>query len=123
MPSTEVHEVKIENLEKKIEELAKDCETQHKVGLEAIQRVHQRIDDFTKIMMQMSEINKDVQSITAHQKSLDAEQKAIVTRLSMLERISDSNAETANGIKKIGLAIVVGFGGLIGTALWQLVAK
>lgn len=120
MPSPEVHEFKIESLEKRIVELAEDCETKHKEEMSAIREVHKRIDDFTKIMMQMSEINKDVQSVTAHQKALDAEQKAINGRLNALERVTDSNTDTANVIKRLGWAIMIGFGALIGTEMWQM---
>ena len=117
----EAHGVHIENIYKKIEELSSDCESQHKVGLEAIQRVHQRIDDFTKVLMQMSEINKDVQALITHQKALESKQEALATRVNITEVATHSNTETANGLKKIAWAIVLGFGGLIGGTLWQLI--
>lgn len=123
MPTTEVHEYKIEALERQIAELARDCESQHKVGLEAIREVHRRIDDFTKIMVQMSEINKDVQSVVAHQKTLESKHETLVERMQLVERATDSNTDTADGIKRLGWALVLGFSGLIGTTLWQLIIK
>lgn len=119
--SIEAHEVHIKNLYDKIEELSVDCESQHRVGLEAIREIHRRIDDFTKIMMQLSEINKDVQSLVAHQKTLEAEAKALNTRVNTVEAATNMNTETSNGLKKIAWAIVLGFGGLLGGTLWQIV--
>lgn len=119
--SIEAHAVHIENLQKQIAALSEDCESQHKDSLEAIREVHRRIDDFTQIMMRMSEMNKDLQSAAAHIKVIESDAKDFDRRLALVERQSDSNAEMTSGIKKIGLAIVLGFGGLIGTAVWQLI--
>lgn len=117
----EAHAVHIENLQKQIKELSKDCESQHKDSLEAIKRIHDRIDNFTSFLMQMSELNKDVQASTAHIKTLEVESRELERRMSLIERQTESNTETAKGIKKLGWAIVTGFGGLIGVTLWQLI--
>lgn len=116
----EAHAVHIKNLQEQIKELSKDCENQHKDSLEAIREVHRRIDDFTQIMMRMSEMNKDVQASSAHIKALEAKSEAMQERIVLLERVSDSNTEMVKGIKKLGYAVVTGFGGLIGITLWQL---
>lgn len=117
----EVHQVHIDTIYKKIESLSADCENQHKDSLVAIQRVHQRIDDFTKVLMQMSEINRDVQSLVAHQKALEAKQESLSTRINTIELATNSNTEAANGMKKIAWALVLGFGALFGGTLWQIV--
>lgn len=117
----EAHGVHIDNIYKKIDELSKDCESQHNIGLQAIQRVHQRIDDFTSVLMQMSEINRDVQSLITHQKTLEAKQESLAARMNVTEAATNSNTETANGLKRIAWAMVLGVGALIGGSLWQVV--
>lgn len=117
----EAHAVHIENLQKQIKELSQDCESQHKDSLEAIREVHRRIDDFTQLMLRMGEMNKDVQTSMAHIKTLEVENRELSKRINIIERQTESNTETAAGIKKLGWAIVTGFGGLIGVTLWQLV--
>lgn len=123
MPQTTATEVHIETLYRKIDDLQKNCSTQHEAGLEATLRLHGRIDEFVKFMTQLSEINKDVQAAIAHQKSIESEMKSIVSRVSVVERVADSGAETVEGIKKISWAIALGFGGLFGAALWQIVVN
>lgn len=113
MPTaTDVH---IDTLYTKIDELSQDCETHHKQNLAATQEVHRRIDDFTKIMIQMSEINKDVQAMTSHQKAMEIEQKDLVRRMSTVETQSSSNAEVASWVKR-------GFGAVLMTVLLAVLA-
>lgn len=117
----EAHQVHIDTLYKKIEELSADCEGQHKTGLEAIQRVHQRIDEFTKVLMQMSEINRDVQSLVTHQKALDSESKSVAARMSQLENTVATHGSTVTSVHRIAWG-VAGFITLaIGSAVFKVI--
>lgn len=119
--SPEAHEVHIETLYKKIEELAQDCETQHRTGLGEIQRVHQRLDDFTKILIQMSEINKDVQSVTAHQKTLDGAVRHLGERVDSLVLNVQSHGLTVASVHRIAWGVAAFVSVAIGTAVFKLV--
>lgn len=117
----EAHAVHIQNLQNQISDLAEECQSHHKEALEATREVHRRIDDFTKIMMQLAEVNKDVQSVMAHTRVLESDKKEFDKRLVVLEKDSDSNTETIKGIKKLGWTVITSVGGLIGFAVWQLI--
>lgn len=119
--STEAHEVHIKTLYKKIDELSSDCDEQHKTGLAAINRVHQRIDDFVGVLTKISEVNKDVQSLITHQKALDSDHKEVKNSLNNLERQMTSHASTIQAVHRIAWG-VAGFVCLsIGAALFKLI--
>lgn len=113
--TTEVHEVHIQALYKKIDELSSDCESHHEQGIAAIREVHRRIDEFTRIMIQMSEINKDVQALTSHQKALEAKQEALQLQLITVKNTTDANTEVSGWVKK-------GFGAVLLAVLISLLA-
>ena len=107
MPNVEQHEVHIQTLYSKIDELSKDCENQHKAALEATLRIHQRIDEFTRIMVQLSELVKDVQSTMAHQKALESKIDSISSKIVTIEKDTLANTEVSGWVKK-GLGLIVG---------------
>lgn len=114
MATNEAHQVHIETLYKQIDALSKDCHDQHKAGLDGLQRIHERIDTFTAFMVQLSEVNKDVQSLTTHQKTLEARQDLIAGRVAVLERVSDSNTEVTRWVKICaGVIILAVLGGVL----------
>lgn len=117
----EAHQVHIETIYKKIDELSADCEGQHKDSLVAIQRVHQRIDEFTKVLMQMSEINRDVQSLVTHQKVLEADTKSIESRINIMEASVKTHGNTVSSVHKIAWGIA-GFVALtIGASIFKVI--
>lgn len=105
MTTPEVHDVHIKTLYKKIEELGKDCDSQHKTGLEAINRVHTRIDDFVSVLGKISGVNKDLQSVVAHQKSLDADHKEVKMSLNNLERQMEIHSGTIGMVHRIAWGV------------------
>lgn len=117
----EAHQVHIDTLYKKIDELAFDCEGQHKEGLLAIQRVHQRIDDFTKVLMQMSEINKDVQALVTHQKTLETESKSISSRMSQIESTVKQHSNTVSSVHRIAWGVAAFVSLTIAAAVFKVI--
>lgn len=117
----EAHGVHIENIYKKIDELSNDCESQHKVGLEAIQRVHQRIDDFTKVLMQMSEINKDVQALITHQKTLETDSKSVATRINQIEITVKEHSNTVSSVHRIAWGVAAFVSLSIAAAVFKII--
>ena len=117
----EVHQVHIDTLYKKIDELSVDCEDQHEKSLEAVQRVHQRIDDFTKVLMQMSEINKDVQALVTHQKGLETEVKAINGRMATIESTVKDHGSTVASVHRIAWGVAAFVSLTIAAAVFKVI--
>lgn len=131
--TTEAHQVHIENLyskisdlaknnEKRHDDLAKDCEEQHRIGLEAIQRIHTRIDEFARIVVQMSEMNKDLQATVAHQRVLESKNEMIATKQAALDASMSEHRSTIKAVHRIAWGLAGFLGIAIGTALWQLIS-
>lgn len=121
MTTPEAQQVHIQTLYSKIDELSEDCAEQHKQGLEAIREVHRRIDDFTKIMLQLSDLAKDVQAVTTHQKSLEGAMKVMDERLDVVQDKVSSHGLTVSSVQRIAWA-VAGFVSLgVGGAFFKLV--
>lgn len=121
MNTPEAHAVHIETLYKKIDALASDCETQHKEGLQAIQRLHARIDEFTSILLQLSEINKDLHTLFTHQKALDLEVKEMSRQVDAIQRQVDDHSGTIRSVHRIAWG-VAGFVALaLGGAVFKVI--
>lgn len=115
MATNEAHQVHIQTLYKQIETLAKDCEERDKDGLLALQRIHERIDTFTSFMVQLSEVNKDVQSLTTHQKTLESKHEALSEKVHTIQKATDSNSEVSKWVKICaGVVILAVIGGVLG---------
>lgn len=117
----EAHQVHIDTLYKKIDELSSDCEGQHKAGLEAIREVHRRIDDFTKIMMQMSEINRDVQALVTHQKTLETESKSVSDRIGKMEITVREHGSTVSSVHRIAWGVAAFVSLSIAAAVFKVI--
>lgn len=121
MNSPEAQAVHIDTLYRKVADLQKDCDSQHKIGLDAINRVHSRIDDFVNVLTKISEVNKDIQAVVAHQKSLDADHKEVKISLTNLERQMEVHAGTIRSVNRIAWGVGTFICGGVGIALFKLI--